>query len=112
MRKLLLLLLVVTVSVFAAAPKKSTKTKAKTPPPPAAVAPAEFTHPMALFLKELSKGGTREVTFRATAVGTRFFFEEKTGVTVYHFSGNKYVKETFLQGSTLAKAVKKYEGRV
>ena len=112
MRKVLLLLLVVTLSAFAAAPKKSTKQKAKTSPPPAAVAPAEFTHPMALLLKELSKGGTREVTFRATAVGTRFFFEEKSGVTVYRFSGNKYMKETFLQGSTLAKAVKRYEGQV
>jgi hypothetical protein len=112
MRKLLPLLLLLTLSTFAAAPKKTPPPKAKTPPPPAAVAPAEFTHPMALLLKELSKGGARQVTFRANAVGTRFFFEEKAGVTVYHFNGTKYLKETFLRGSTLPKAVKQYEGRV
>ncbi|HYK04333.1 MAG TPA: hypothetical protein VE974_21460 [Thermoanaerobaculia bacterium] len=112
MRKLLLLLLVLTLSAFAAAPKKTTKQKAKTPPPPVAVAPAEFTHPMALLLKDLSQGGTRQVTFRATAVGTRFFFEEKAGVTVYRFTSGKYTKETFLRGSTLARAVKQYDGRV
>jgi hypothetical protein len=112
MRKLLPLLLVLTLSAFAASPKKTTKAKAKTPPPPAAIAPAELAHPMALLLKDLSQGGTRQVTFRATAVGTRFFFEEKAGVTVYRFNGSKYLKEAFLNGSTLAKAVKQYEGRV
>jgi hypothetical protein len=105
MRKLAVLLLVVTLSAFAASPRR-------TPPPPSTVAPTDVTHPMALFLKDLSRGGTRQVTFRATAVGTRFFFEETAGVTVYRFSGNKYVKETFLRGSTLARAVKQYEGRV
>lgn len=112
MRKIALLLLLVTLSAFAASPKKSTKSKTVTPPPPVAIAPDEFAHPMALFLKELSKNGTRQVTFRATAVGTRFFFEENAGVTVYHFNGTRYVKETFLRGTGLAKAVKQYEGRV
>ncbi len=108
MRKIALLLLIVSLSAFAAAPKK----KAKTPAAPATVAPADVGHGMALFLKELSRGGARQVTFRATAAGTRFFFEEKPGVTVYRFDGRKYVKETFLRGSTLAKAVKQYAGRV
>jgi hypothetical protein len=100
MRKLLFLVLVLVLCI-AAAPKK----KAAAPAP---VAPAEFAHPMALFLKQLSKDGTRQVTFRATAVGTRFFFEETTGVTVYRFQGGKYVRETFLRGVRLPAAVKKY----
>jgi hypothetical protein len=112
MRKIPLLLLLVTLSAFAASPKKSTKSKTAAPPPPVAVAPAEFAHPIALFLKELSQSGARQVTFRATAVGTRFFFEEIAGVTVYHFNGTKYVKETFLKGATLSKVVKQYAGRV
>jgi hypothetical protein len=112
MRKLPLLLLVLSLSAFAASPKKPATPKKSTPPAPVAVAPAEFAHPMALFLKDLSQAGTRQVTFRATAVGTRFFFEEKAGVTVYHFNGKKYVKENFLRDANLAKAVKQYAGRV
>ncbi|HEX8616683.1 MAG TPA: hypothetical protein VF911_03760 [Thermoanaerobaculia bacterium] len=109
MRKFAVLLLILSLSAFAAAPKK---TKAKTPAAPATIAPADFDHANALFLKELSGSGTRQVTFRATAAGTRFFFEEKSGVTVYRFNGKRYVKETFLRGSTLANAVKQYAGRV
>lgn len=108
MRQLAILLLALTLSAYAAAPRKA---KAKTSLPPPA-APAEIAHPMALFLKELSNGGTRQVTFRATASGTRFFFEEKAGVTVYRFNGSTYVKEEFLRGSTLARAVKRHAGRV
>lgn len=109
MRKVAVVLLAVTLSAFAAAPKKS---KTKTPAAPAVVAPAEVAHSMALFLKELSNDGKRQVTFTATAVGTRFFFEEKSGVTVYRFNGTKYVKEEFLRNVKLASAVKRYKGRV
>ena len=66
---------------------------------------------MALFLKQLSKDGTRQVTFRATAMGTRFFFEETSGVTVYKFHSGRYVREEFLRGYRLAAAVKKYSPR-
>jgi hypothetical protein len=101
MRKLPLLLLLVLLLTLGAAPKKKS-------PPPVPVAPADIAHPMALFLKQLSKDGTRQVTFRATAVGTRFFFEETTGVTVYRFQGGKYVREAFLRGVRLPAAVKRY----
>ncbi len=102
MRKLTLLLLVLLVLV-AAAPKKK-----KTAPAPVVVAPAVVDHSMALFLKQLSKDGTRQVTFRATAFGTRFFLEETAGVTVYRFQNGRYVKEDFLRGARLAAAMKKY----
>ena len=38
----------------------------------------------------------------------RFFFEEPTGVTVYRFDNGRYIKEEFLRGSNLTKAVKRY----
>jgi hypothetical protein len=65
---------------------------------------------MAMFLGGLSKDGKQKVTFRATALGTHFFFEEPDGVTVYVYDETVgYRKETFLRGSTLAKALKKYQ---
>ena len=76
--------------------------------PPALVAPAEVAHPMALFLRQLSNDGARQVSFRATAVGTRFFLEESSGVTVYRFVGGRYVREEFLAGVRLPAALKKY----
>lgn len=76
--------------------------------PPARIAPDALPHAMAQFLRTLSRDGSRQVTFKATAVGLRFFFEETSGVTVYRYDNGKYVKEEFLRGSTLAKAVKKY----
>ena len=78
-------------------------------PPAKTVAPATVPHPVAMFLATLSSSGKQKVTFKAAAIGTRFFFEEEPGVTVYTFDGdNGYRKETFLKGYTLAKALKKY----
>ena len=87
------------LSLLAATPKRQT---------PARIAPDVLPHTIAQFLRGMSRDGSRQVTFKATAVGTRFFFEETTGVTVYRFDNGKYVREEFLRGSTLAKAVKKY----
>lgn len=79
-------------------------------PPPKMLAPATIPHPMAMYLSELSKEGKQQVTFRAAAIGTRFFLEEPAGVTVYTYDETVgYRKEAFLKGSTLAKAMKKYK---
>ena len=79
-------------------------------PPPKTIAPITVPHPMAMYLSSLSKDGKQQVTFRATAIGTRFFLEEPSGVTVYTYDEKVgYRKETFLKGSTLAKAMKKYK---
>lgn len=73
------------------------------------VAPPTIPHPIAMYLQGLSKDGKQAVTFRASAVGTHFFLEEPAGVTVYVYDESVgYRKETFLKGSTLAKAMKKY----
>lgn len=101
MRRLFLAVLVLMLCVSLAAQKK------KTPPPPT-VAPDAVSHDVAQLLRTMSKDGNRQVTFRATAVGTRFFFHETNGVTVYRFDKGRYIKEEFLRGSTLAKAVKRY----
>ena len=106
MRRLLLVLPLLLLTL-AAAPKKKTAA----PAAPAPFAPAQIAHPQALFLKQLSKDGARQVTFRATAVGTRFFLEESPGVTVYRFVNGTYVKEEFLRGVKLPAAVKKYSSR-
>ncbi|MEA2165842.1 MAG: hypothetical protein QOK37_3969 [Thermoanaerobaculia bacterium] len=85
---------------------------AATPPPkkPAnVIAPDTIPHPMAMYLGGLSKDGSVKVTFRASALGKHFFLEEPAGVTVYIYDETVgYRKETFLKGSTLAKAMKKY----
>lgn len=100
MRKLAVIAaLVVSVSGSAAPPKK-------TP-----IAPPAIAHPIALFLSELSNDGTRQVTFRANAMGTRFFFEESGGVTVYRFVEGQYVREAFLRGAKLSGAMKRYASR-
>lgn len=78
-------------------------------PAPKTTAPATLPHPIAMFLANLSAEGKQKITFKAAAIGTRFFWEEATGVTVYAFDGNTgYRKETFLKGYTLQKALKKY----
>ncbi len=78
--------------------------------PPKTIAPVTIPHPMAQFLRSLSKDGKEKVTFRATAIGTHFFLEEATGVTVYNYDETAgYRKEAFLKGFTLAKALKKYK---
>jgi len=87
------LLLVVSAAVFAA---------------PKPVAPATLAHSSALFLAGLANDGKRTVTYRAMARNTRFFLEEPAGVTVYVYDGNEYKKETFLRGTKLERAVKKY----
>lgn len=94
------LALILALSI-AAAPKKA----------PTPIAPNAIPHPVALFLGTLSKEGARQVTFKASAVGMYFFFEEPTGVTVYRFDHGQYVKAEFLRTTTLAKAMKKYEKR-
>lgn len=86
--------LLLSVPVGAAAPKP--------------IAPAEVAHPIAMFLTDLSADGKTRVVFKATAVGHYFFFEEPSGVSVYRFDGTAYRRETFLKGSTLAKATRKY----
>jgi hypothetical protein len=100
MRRIAVLLLVVTLSLSAATPKKKQAVTF--------VAPPDIPHPIAQFLRQLTKDGARSVTFKATAVGTRFYFEEPSGVSVYRFDNGRYVREEFLRGSTLAKAVKRY----
>lgn len=99
MRRTAILLLFVTLSLSAAAPKKKAATT---------IAPDDVPHPMAQFLRTLSKDGGRAVTFKASATGNHFFFEEPTGVTVYRYVNGHYVKETFLAGSKLAAAMKRY----
>ena len=67
-----------------------------------------MSHPVAMFLSTLSSGGKQKVTFKAAAAGTRFFFEESAGVTVYVFDGSGYTKEAFLKSATLTSAMKRY----
>ena len=81
-------------STFAAAPRR--------------LAPDMVAHPTAMFLASLSGDGRQQVTFKAAAMGTHFFFEEPTGVTVYAYDGRGYRRQTFLKGYTLSKAIKKY----
>lgn len=105
MQRLLALLGVLAIALAtSAAPAKK-----KTPPPPVTVAPVDIPHSTALFLVSLSKG--KQVTFKATAVATRFFFEEPSGVTVYRFIKGDYQKEEFLKGYTLARALKRYDAK-
>lgn len=103
MRRTAIFVLFVTLSLSAAAPKKPTP-----PARPPSIAPADIPHPIAQFLRSLSKDGSRTVTFKASATGTRFFFEEASGVTVYRYVNGKYVKETFLAGKKLPTVVKQY----
>ncbi|HUP61695.1 MAG TPA: hypothetical protein VNA69_14890 [Thermoanaerobaculia bacterium] len=102
MRKVVLL----AALALALATVSATPTKKKASPAP--VAPAILPHGHALFLTDLSNDGRRQVVFRANAAGTRFFFEEPSGVTVYRFQSGQYVKEEFLAGARLAAATKKY----
>lgn len=101
----LIIVLAIALSMSAAAPKKSTK---KTAPPPTPVAPEVLPHPIALFLDGLSQKGSRSVTFKARAVGVRFFFEEPSGVTVYRYANGRYVREATLPGMRLDRVVARY----
>ncbi|MGN6183217.1 MAG: hypothetical protein ACTHQM_06130 [Thermoanaerobaculia bacterium] len=101
MRKWVVLLLLLTLSVSAATPKKAKQ--------PVTNAPDAVPHSIALFLGSMSNQGGRSVTFKATAIGTRFFYEEPgKGVTVYRFVNGSYVKEEYLRNATLDRAVKRY----
>ena len=99
MRRLAILLLIAALPLAGAPAKKKA---------PAPVAPPAVAHPIALFLNELSNDGKRTVTFKASAMGTRFYFEEPAGVTVYRFNNGQYVKETFLAGAKLPGAMKRF----
>jgi len=78
---------------------------------PRRIAPETVAHPTAMFLASLSGDGRQAVTFKAAAMGTHFFFEEPTGVTVYTYDGVGYRREIFLKGFTLSKAIKRYAAR-
>jgi hypothetical protein len=100
MRRLVALSVILAAfTMVAASPKK------KALPQPAA--PDVVPHSVALFLGSLSREGARQVTFKATAVGTRFFVEEPAGVTIYRFDKGHYVKEEFVRGITLQTALKR-----
>ncbi len=77
-------------------------------PAPKTVAPESLPHSVAMFLSTLSSDGKQRVAFKATAIGTHFFFEENTGVSVYIFDGVGYRRQEFLKGMTLGQAVQKY----
>ena len=87
-------LLLLAVTAFAAPPKR--------------IAPEVVPHATAMFLASLSGDGRQEVSFKAAAMGTHFFFEEPTGVTVYMYDGRGYRRESFLKGYTLSRALKRY----
>ena len=72
------------------------------------VAPEVVPHPTAMFLATLSGDGRQVVSFKAAAMGTHFFFEEPSGVTVYQFDGTSYRRERFMKGATLTKALKQF----
>ena len=91
------------LTTVAASPKK----KAVAAP----AAPDVVPHSIALFLGSLSRDGARQVTFRATAMGTRFFLEEPTGVTVYRYDKGQYVKQEFVRKVTLKTAMKRFAGK-
>jgi hypothetical protein len=101
MRNAVLALLIAALTVSAAPAKK----RAAQPQP---IAPDAIPHQVALFLRTLTNDGGRNVTMKATAVATRFYIEEPTGVTVYRFDNGQYIKEEFLRGYTLVRAVKRY----
>ena len=95
-----LTVILLALTMVAASPKKKAL--------PAPNAPDAVPHSVALFLGSLSRDGARQVTFRATATGTRFFIEEPTGVTVYRFDKGTYVKQEFVRGITLQTAMKRW----
>jgi hypothetical protein len=86
--------LLIAIMSVAAAPKRS--------------APDALPHSVAMFLATLSGDGHSRITFKASALGMHFFFEEPAGVTVYYFDGNGYRKQTFMRGATLSAAIKRF----
>ncbi|HEV7765076.1 MAG TPA: hypothetical protein VGQ76_08755 [Thermoanaerobaculia bacterium] len=100
MRRTAVFLLLVTLTLSAAPSKKK--------PAVSLAAPDQVPHTIAQFLRTLSKDGRQSVTFKATAIGTRFFFEEPAGVTVYRYVKGNYVRETFVKGGKLGAVVKRF----
>ena len=100
MRKSVVLLLLAVLCPLLLGAKKSA---------PIVNAPDAIPHSFALFLAELSKDGTKTVTFRATARNTYFFLEEPSGVTVYVWENGTYRKSEFMRASKLPTAVKRYQ---
>ena len=96
-----IIVLLLTASIATAAPRRKAA--------PKSMAPDHLQHDIAMFLKDLSADGSKSVVYKATAEGTRFFFEEPGGVTVYAFDGTGYTKTGFLKGYTLKRAVRKYK---
>ena len=80
-------------------------------PGPKRTAPDVVPHSVAMFLATLSGDGHSRVTFKASALGRHFYFEEPAGVTVYFFDGNGYRKQIFMRGATLSTAIKKYKSQ-
>ena len=93
------------------APKATAAVRAKPARPASKLAPSSVPHPTAMFLANWSQEGKRSVTFKATAIGTRLFLEDPSGVTVYRFDGSGYVSEAFLAGSNLSSAAKRYPAK-
>ena len=101
MRRVVAFTILILALTLSGAPAKKKTT-------PAAIAPPEVPHSIALFLGSLSNNGSKQVTFKATAVGMRVFFEEPTGVTVYRYDRGRYVKEEFVRSGTLTRVVQRY----
>ena len=106
MRKLVVLMLFLALGVSGATKKPPAPPPAKKPV--STICPESIPHPIAMFLGTLSKEGARQVTFKAAAIGTRFFFEEPKGVGVYRFENGNYIREEFFRGTTLPKVMKRY----
>lgn len=94
-----------------AASKPAAAVRAKPARPVSKLAPPSVPHPTAMFLANWSQEGKRSITFKATAIGTRLFLEDPSGVTVYRFDGSGYLSEAFLAGSNLASAAKRYPAK-
>lgn len=80
-------------------------------PGPKRTAPDVLPHSVAMFLASLSGDGHNQITFKASALGRHFYFEEPAGVTVYFFDGTGYRKQIFMRGATLSAAIKKYKSQ-
>lgn len=80
-------------------------------PGPKRTAPDLLPHSVAMFLATLSGDGHNRITFKASALGNHFYFEEPAGVTVYLFDGTGYRKQIFMRGATLSAAIKKYKSQ-
>jgi hypothetical protein len=80
-------------------------------PGPKRTAPDVLPHSVAMFLATLSGDGHNRITFKASALGRHFYFEEPAGVTVYFFDGTGYRKQIFMRGATLSAAIKKYKSQ-